>query len=94
MEKTIELLKDLTAELKADNDRAEKRQNAFERYAEKLEQIEEEQSNDFAVLNREEEAERWRKIDAEIKERKLTRNDPSDNDWAIYYRDVHGIGAY
>ena len=63
MEKTIELLKNITAELKADNDRAE-------------------------------EAERWRKIDAEIKARKLARNDPSDNDWAIYYRDVHGIGVY
>ena len=63
MNKTIELIQDLTAELKADNDRAE-------------------------------EAERWRKIDAEIKARKLTRNDPSDSDWAVYYRDVHGIGAY
>ena len=52
MENTIKLLKDLTAELKEDNDRAEKRQNAFESYAEKLERIEEEQNNDFAVLNR------------------------------------------
>ena len=44
--------------------------------------------------DRAEEAERWRKIDAEIKARKLTRNAPTDNDWAIYYRDVHGIGSY
>ena len=44
--------------------------------------------------DRAEEAERWRKIDAEIKARKMTRNDPSDSDWAAYYRDVHGIGGY
>lgn len=63
MKQTIKLLQDLTADLKADNDRAEQ-------------------------------LERARKIDAEIKARKLTRNDPTDNDWAIYYRDVHGIGSY
>ena len=63
MKETIKLLQDLTADLKADNDRAEQ-------------------------------LERARKIDAEIKARKLTRNDPTDNDWAIYYRDVHGIGSY
>jgi GTPase len=44
--------------------------------------------------DRAETLERARKIDAEIKARKMTRNDPSDSDWAAYYRDVHGIGGY
>ena len=43
--------------------------------------------------DRAEQLEHARKIDAEIKARKLTRNDPTDNDWSIYYRDVHGIGS-